>query len=79
MDMSIPPLKIKILLESNPEIQNLSTEIGRNNRMRHDAVRCNAMWHNVAYILCIIINLIIINSSICVCVYIYIYMYTLIY
>ena len=30
MDMRIPPLKIKILLENKPsEIQNLSTEIGR--------------------------------------------------
>ena len=33
MDMRSPPLKTKILLESNPpkpsEIQNLSTEIGR--------------------------------------------------
>ena len=30
MYMRIPPLEIEILLESNSEIQNLSTEIGRN-------------------------------------------------
>ena len=36
MDMRIPPLKVKILLESNKpsEIQNLSTEIGRSTGTR---------------------------------------------
>ena len=30
MDLGIPPLKLKILLESKPsEIQNLSTDVGR--------------------------------------------------
>ena len=39
MDMRIPPLKIKIMLESKPsEIQNLSTEIGR---MATDRVRAS--------------------------------------
>ena len=29
MDMRIPPLNRKVLLESNPEVWNLSSEIGR--------------------------------------------------
>ena len=39
MDMRIPPLIIKILLESNPEVQNLSTEIGSRRPRVPEALR----------------------------------------
>ena len=83
MYMRIPPLRMNIMLESNPlKIHNVSTEIGRtalcNSCRRRDSALCLPTYIYIYMYICIHIHIHTHNYA-CMCVCVYVCMYVCMY